>query len=160
MFVDPSGYFLISTAIAFGFWIGLGLGAIAGATAGGIMAYNIAKDNGAAGWELFGWTVLGIVGGGVVGATIGAAVGSMIGWGIGAILGTAPMAGSTGSVALWSGGKGLAGKAAADFAVKTGANLVTNTFAGKTLTFASRFLPKAFSNFLWGNLSAEFVAGA
>ncbi len=79
MFCDPSGKFLISTAIALGFWIGLGIGVVAGATAGGIIAYNVAEYNGATGWGLVGLTVLGIVGGGVAGAAIGAAVGSAIG---------------------------------------------------------------------------------
>ena len=74
MYVDPTGHFLISTAVALGFWIGLGIGAIAGATAGGIIAYNIAKDNGINGWGLFGVTMLGIVGGGIIGGAIGAAV--------------------------------------------------------------------------------------
>ena len=67
---DPSGNFAISLAIA-----GLIVGAVIGATIGGIAAYNAAKDNGSEGWELFGWTALGILGGGVVGGAIGYGIG-------------------------------------------------------------------------------------
>ena len=73
---DPTGHFLISTAVL----IGAIVGAVIGATAGGIVAYNVAKDSGAEGWELFGWTVTGILGGGVIGAAIGAAVGYGVGY--------------------------------------------------------------------------------
>ena len=159
-YVDPSGHFLISTAVAVGFWIGLAVGAVAGATAGGIIAYNAATDSGAEGWDLFGLTVLGAVGGGLLGGVAGAALGAGIGYGVGLLWGTAPVAGSQGAVALWSGGKGIAAKAATDFAAKTGAKIVSDTFAGKTLTFAAHFLPNRFANYLWARLSAEFVAGA
>ena len=67
---DPSGNFAISLAIA-----GLIVGAVIGATIGGIIAYNAAKDNGSEGWELFGWTALGILGGGVIGGAIGYGIG-------------------------------------------------------------------------------------
>ena len=67
---DPSGNFAVSLAIA-----GLIVGAIIGATIGGIITYNAAKDNGSEGWELFGWTALGILGGGVVGGAIGYGIG-------------------------------------------------------------------------------------
>ena len=159
-YADPSGNFAVSTAIAVGFWIGLTVGVLAGATAGGIISYNAAKDTGAEGWELFGCTMLGIVGGGVLGGVAGAALGSAIGYGVGLIWGSVPIAGAQGAIALWSGGQGIAGKAAANFAAKTGAKLVTNTFAGKTLNIVGRILPKQLSNYLWGKLSAEFVAGA
>ncbi len=159
-YADPSGRFMISTAVAVGFWIGLAIGALAGATAGGIIAYNIAEDRGAEGWELLGWTALGILGGGLLGGVLGAAIGSSIGYGVGLLWGSAPVAGSQGAVALWSGGQGIAGQAASTFAAKTGAKLVTDTFAGKTLSIASKFIPKQLSYYLWGKLSAEFVAGA
>lgn len=58
MYLDPSGKFAISLTV-----LGLIVGAVIGATAGGIVAYNVAKDHGAEGWELIGWTTLGIVGG-------------------------------------------------------------------------------------------------
>ena len=38
--------------------------------------YKVASDSGATGWELFGWTMLGIFGGAVLGGAIGAAVGA------------------------------------------------------------------------------------
>ncbi len=160
MYADPEGHFAISTAIAVGFWIGLCVGLIAGATAGGIIAHNEAEKNGSEGAELVAWTITGVIGGGVIGAVIGAALGAAIGYGVGAIWGTAPVAGSNGAVALWSGGKGIAAKAASDFATQTGAKIVSQTFAGKTLSFAQHFLPKSFSYYLWGKLSAEFVSGA
>ena len=48
-----------------------------GATAGGIVAHNVAQSKGATGWELVGWTLLGVLGGAVVGAAIGAGVGAL-----------------------------------------------------------------------------------
>ncbi len=76
MFTDESGMFLISTAVL----IGAIIGAVAGATVGGIIAYNIAEQNGATGWELVGWTAMGVVGGGLIGAGVGAAAGYGIGY--------------------------------------------------------------------------------
>ena len=72
-YVDPSGHFAISLII-----VGLIVGASIGAAAGGIIAYNAAKDHGAEGWDLFGWTMLGTVGGGIIGGAIGYGVGAMI----------------------------------------------------------------------------------
>ena len=57
--------------------IGLIVGAAIGATAGGVIAYNVAKDQGAEGWELFGWTMAGIFGGGIIGGALGAGVGAL-----------------------------------------------------------------------------------
>ncbi|MBQ7761385.1 MAG: RHS repeat-associated core domain-containing protein [Clostridia bacterium] len=73
MYVDPSGKLAVSLTV-----IGLIIGAVVGAAAGGIGAYNIAKNNGAEDWELFGWTMAGIVGGGVVGGALGAGVGAIV----------------------------------------------------------------------------------
>ena len=70
---DPSGHFAISLTM-----LGLIIGAAIGATAGGIAAYNIAKNNGVEGWELFGWTMAGVVGGGVIGGALGAGVGALV----------------------------------------------------------------------------------
>ena len=75
-YVDPTGHFLISTAVL----IGAIIGAVAIGTVGGIVAYNIAKNNGAEGWELVGWTLLGIGVGAIVGAAVGAAVGYAVGY--------------------------------------------------------------------------------
>ena len=55
--------------------IGLIVGAVIGAAAGGVAAYSIAKNQGAEGWELFGWTMAGIVGGSIIGGALGAGVG-------------------------------------------------------------------------------------
>ena len=73
MYTDPNGEFAISLTM-----LGLIIGAVIGATAGGIVAYNIAEENGATGWELVGWTALGIVGGGVIGGAIGAGMGALV----------------------------------------------------------------------------------
>lgn len=73
MYVDPSGTFALSLTV-----LGLIAGAVIGATEGGVIAYNIAKNNGVSGWDLFGWTMLGIVGGGIVGGAVGAGVGALV----------------------------------------------------------------------------------
>ena len=70
--IDPSGHFAISLTV-----LGLIIGAVVGATAGGVVAYDVAKKSGAEGWELAGWTMLGIVGGGVVGGALGAGAGAL-----------------------------------------------------------------------------------
>ena len=72
-YADPSGRFAISLTT-----IGLILGVAAGATAGGVIAYNVAQDMGAEGWELFGWTMAGIFGGGIIGGALGAGIGTLI----------------------------------------------------------------------------------
>ena len=76
MYVDPTGHFLISTAVL----IGAIVGGIIGAAVGGVSAYNVAKSKGAEGWELAGWTALGAVGGGAIGAAVGAAAGYGVGY--------------------------------------------------------------------------------
>lgn len=70
---DPTGKFAISLTL-----LGLIVGAVIGATAGGVVAYNVAKNNGAEGWELFGWTMAGIVGGGIVGGALGAGAAALV----------------------------------------------------------------------------------
>ncbi len=72
MNIDPTGTFVLTTAIL----IGLVIGAVAGAVAGCAVAGTVAYENGARGWELFGWTLLGAIGGGI----IGGAVGALAGW--------------------------------------------------------------------------------
>ena len=72
MGVDPTGTFVLS-AILIGLIAGAVVGAIIGGTVAGVTAYN----NGARGWELFGWTMLGIGCGAVIGGAIGAAIGAV-----------------------------------------------------------------------------------
>ena len=62
-YTDESGSSLIL--------IGLILGAIIGGTAGGVIVNNKAKESGAEGWELVGWTVLGVFGGALAGGGLG-----------------------------------------------------------------------------------------
>ncbi len=70
---DPTGGLAISLTV-----LGLIIGAVAGAIAGGVVAYNVAEENGAEGWELAGWTAAGILGGGLVGAALGAGAGGIV----------------------------------------------------------------------------------
>ena len=72
-YADPSGHFGITLAALGAIVLG-----IAGATAGGVIAYNVAKDNGAEGWDLVGWTALGVIGGGIIGAALGYGAGALI----------------------------------------------------------------------------------
>ena len=71
MYYDPSGYSAII--------VGLIIGAIVGATVGGALAYSLASQSGKEGWELAGFTILGIFGGALLGAAIGAGLGYV--WG-------------------------------------------------------------------------------
>lgn len=71
MYCDPSGHSAII--------VGLIIGAIVGAAVGGALAYSLASQNGKEGWELAGFTILGIFGGALLGATIGAGLGYI--WG-------------------------------------------------------------------------------
>ncbi|MDE5868413.1 MAG: hypothetical protein K2H02_05660, partial [Anaeroplasmataceae bacterium] len=71
MYYDPTGHSAII--------VGLIIGAIVGAAIGGAVAYSYASQNGKEGWELFGFTILGIFGGALLGATIGAGLGYI--WG-------------------------------------------------------------------------------
>lgn len=63
-YVDPSGHFAVTTIL-------LIVGAIIGASVGGAIAYDIAEESGAEGWELAGWTILGVIGGGALGGALG-----------------------------------------------------------------------------------------
>ena len=71
MYTDPEGTFIFTTAII----IGIIVGAIIGGTIGGIYAYNEASEVGATGWELAGYTTLGVLSGGALGAIGGGALG-------------------------------------------------------------------------------------
>ena len=72
-YVDPSGNLGISLAALGAIILG-----VVGATIGGVVTYNVAKDNGAEGWDLFGFTMLGALGGGLVGSLVGAGLGALI----------------------------------------------------------------------------------
>ena len=113
-YVDPSGRFVLSS-ILLGCII---VGAAAGAVVGGYIAGDKASEAGATGWELFGWTLLGVVGGGVAGAAIGAVVG-LAAPAIGGML--------SGSLAVAGGGytaAGVAGTAAVAGVGLLGVNVV------------------------------------
>ncbi len=71
MYSDPTGHVAISVIIS------IIVGAVVGATIGGVVAYSLASNSGKTGWELAGWTILGILIGAVVGAILGAAVGAL-----------------------------------------------------------------------------------
>ncbi|MDD2259455.1 MAG: hypothetical protein WC278_05750 [Bacilli bacterium] len=73
MYIDSTGEFPITLAI-----LGLIIGAVVGTTVGGVIAYNVAKDHGAEGWDLFGWTSVGALGGGLVGGAFGAGAGALV----------------------------------------------------------------------------------
>ena len=74
MNVDPNGTFAITALL-----IGLIVGAIIGAAVGGTVAGCVASGNGATGWELAGWIMLGVFGGAVIGGAIGAGLGAAAG---------------------------------------------------------------------------------
>ncbi len=122
MYVDPTGTIALTALL-----IGLIIGAIVGAAVGGAVAYKVASDNGATGWELFGWTLLGIFGGAVIGGAIGAAVGA-----------AAPAIGSFLGSSFTLGGFAFAGGQAAAVTV-TGAQIAAGgaaLAAGLTVLFA------------------------
>lgn len=73
MLMDEDGHLAISLAM-----LGLIAGALIGATIGGVITYNKMKNEGKEGWELFGLTALGALGGAVVGGIIGYVAGSVI----------------------------------------------------------------------------------
>ena len=73
MYLDENGYVAISLAI-----IGLIIGAVVGAGIFGTITYNKLKDEGKEGWELYGLTALGALGGAVVGAIVGYVTGAFV----------------------------------------------------------------------------------
>lgn len=73
---DPTGHFLISTAVI----IGAVVGGVIGAAIGGTTAYKTAQKSGIEGWKLAGATALGALGGGIIGAAVGAAAGYGVGY--------------------------------------------------------------------------------
>ena len=80
--LDPTGEFLISTAVL----IGIGIGALTGGVAGGAYGYNKAvKSNVPKGQH---WKY--VVGYGLGGAVIGGVIGGFVGYGVGVALGQKP----------------------------------------------------------------------
>ncbi len=128
MYVDPSGHIAISTIILLAC---IGVGALVGGTYAGVAAYN----DGARGWELVGWTVLG--------AVVGGAVGGLVGYYAG------PMAASffgSGSGFAFAGGLGSAGVAISGTMAGT---LVTAGAIG--LTYVGALAASGFMMFAKGN---------
>jgi len=169
MNIDPDGTFFFIPIIA----ICMIVGALALGTAGGIVAYNIASANGATGWDLFGWTMLGIFGGALLGAGLGylvapfvAGVTGIAGFSITSAGITTVSAGSGGGVVLWSGGQKLM-EAATNYASNTGATTLEQTFSGKFLSAIQNFAnstigPDKAYNLLrpfWDVASSRFVQG-
>ncbi|MCI8596725.1 MAG: RHS repeat-associated core domain-containing protein [Clostridia bacterium] len=111
MNVDPTGQFIITFLVACFI-----VGAAVGAAIGGVIAYNAAKNSGATGWELFGWTMAGIFGGAAIGGAIGAfvgyaapAVGAFFGAGGLALVGGGAVVVSAASAKIVAGALALAG---------------------------------------------------
>ena len=99
-YTDESGSSLIL--------IGLILGAIIGGTAGGVIVNKKAKESGAEGWELVGWTVLGVFGGALAGGALGAGAGALVG---GAAAAGTAIGGSLATGGAFAGGAAVAGTA-------------------------------------------------
>ena len=99
-YTDESGSSLIL--------IGLILGAIIGGTAGGVIVNKKAKESGAEGWELVGWTALGVFGGALAGGALGAGAGALVG---GAAAAGTAIGGSLATGGAFAGGAAVAGTA-------------------------------------------------
>ena len=72
-YADPSGHVAIPLTV-----LGLITGMVFCATVGGIVTYNIAKDKGAEGLSLLGWTMAGASGAGIIGVVLGAGAGALV----------------------------------------------------------------------------------
>ena len=117
-YTDESGSSLIL--------IGLILGAIIGGTAGGVIVNKKAKESGAEGWELVGWTVLGVFGGALAGGALGAGAGALVG---GAAAAGTAIGGSLATGSAFAGGAAVAGTAFAGAGVVIGAGVVAGVGA-------------------------------
>ena len=117
-YTDESGSSLIL--------IGLILGAIIGGTAGGVIVNKKAKESGAEGWELVGWTVLGVFGGALAGGALGAGAGALVG---GAAAAGTAIGGSLATGGAFAGGAAVAGTAFAGAGVVIGAGVVAGVGA-------------------------------
>ena len=123
-YIDPDGNFAITTAII----IGLIAGAIIGGTIGGVTAYNMAQEIGITGWELAGYTALGVFGGAVLGGMIGAGIGAGIGGLITSATALLSSFGGGGLLALAGGG--ITGGSLALVGVSVGATVKIGVAAG------------------------------
>ena len=77
--IDPTGEFVISTAVL----IGIGIGALIGGTAGGVYGYKKAVKNNVAKQDCWKY----VVGYGLGGAVVGGVIGGFVGYGAGVALG-------------------------------------------------------------------------
>jgi len=77
--IDPTGEFVISTAVL----IGIGIGALIGGTAGGVYGYKKAVKNNVAKQDRWKY----VVGYGLGGAVVGGVIGGFVGYGAGVALG-------------------------------------------------------------------------
>ena len=77
--IDPSGEFVISTAVL----IGIGIGALIGGIAGGVYGYNKSIKNNVPKEQRWKY----VVGYGLGGAVVGGIIGGFVGYGVGVTLG-------------------------------------------------------------------------
>ena len=90
MYSDPDGHSIILACLI--------IGAIVGATAGGVIAYTEASSRGITGAELVGWVFIGVVAGGVIGGAVGAGLGAL----------AAPLIGGAGASMAFASGEAVA----------------------------------------------------
>jgi len=110
--IDPTGEFVISTAVL----IGIGIGALIGGTVGGVYGYNKAVKNNVAKQDRWKY----VVGYGLGGAVVGGVIGGFVGYGIGFLCGAT----STSGVALKAISKGLS-----SISQKTWGHIITKQHA-------------------------------
>ena len=110
--IDPTGEFVISTAVL----IGIGIGALIGGTAGGVYGYKKAVKNNVAKQDRWKY----VVGYGLGGAVVGGVIGGFVGYGVGFLCGAT----STSGVAL----KAIS-KALSSISQKTWGHIITKEHA-------------------------------
>lgn len=136
MYIDPDGEF---------FWL---IPVVIGAVVGGVQGYQIAKANGATGWDMFGYIAGGaVVGGiaGVCGAAAGAAVAGSIG--IGGVIGGAFSAGVGGAVAGGINGFGMSNLSGND---------LSESYRNAAIGMASGFVCGAVTGGVSGGIEAYY----
>ncbi len=136
MNVDPSGEFFLICFI-----IGMVAGAVIGAVVGGVAAYQTAKETGATGWELFGWTVFGILGGAVVGGAIGAVAGGTVGGLIAGASAIGGFIGGGGALALAGGGMFAGGAAVGTISVGTAVAIGVGIGVTGSVVLMAKWIP-------------------